>query len=93
MDGGGDALNGGCIRQHSAGKLLDGELVKRLIAVDGLDHPLAKRPDGKRTVPPPACPHNAPDQAILPQAAAFQLRSVFVVHLLLADGARNKQFL
>ena len=46
VEPGGDALGEGRSRQQIARQLVDGELVEGLIAVEGLDHPLAIGPDG-----------------------------------------------
>ena len=45
MEAGGDLLVERRIGQQVAGQLLDGELVERQIAVEGLDHPVAIGPD------------------------------------------------
>ena len=44
MESGGDLLLDGRIGQQVAGNLLDGELVERHIAVEGVDHPVAIAP-------------------------------------------------
>ena len=44
MEGGGDDLVAGGVREQVAGELLDGEGVERLVVVEGLDHPIAVRP-------------------------------------------------
>ena len=45
MEGGGDDLVFGRIRQQVSGQLFDRELVERLVLVEGLDHPVAISPD------------------------------------------------
>ena len=50
MEPGGDLLRRGGVRQHVAGDLLDGELVKGLVRVERLDHPVAVLPDDARVV-------------------------------------------
>ena len=46
IEASGDALGQGGLGQEITGQLIDGELVERLVAVEGLDHPLAVRPNG-----------------------------------------------
>ena len=45
MEGGGDDLVLGRVRQQVSGQLLDRELVEGLVLVEGLDHPVAISPD------------------------------------------------
>ncbi len=45
VEAGGDPLFEGRFRQQVAGELLDGELVEGHVGIEGVDHPVAVRPD------------------------------------------------
>ena len=46
VEGGGDALVEGGVREHVAGELLEGEPIERHVGVVGVDHPVAVAPHG-----------------------------------------------
>ena len=46
----GDPLRARGVRQHVAGELFNGELIKWQVAVNRLDHPITPRPDGARAI-------------------------------------------
>ena len=46
VEPGGDALGQGGLGQQVSGQLVDGEPVEGLVAIEGVDHPLAVGPDG-----------------------------------------------
>ena len=50
MKAGGNALGLRGVGQQVAGDLLDGELIKRQVGIERVDHPIAPRPDGTRAI-------------------------------------------
>ena len=50
VEAGGDLLSQRWLRQEIARELIDGELIERLVAVEGIDDPFAVGPDGTRQV-------------------------------------------
>ena len=50
MKAGGNALGLRGVGQQVTGDLLDGELIKRQIGIERVDHPIAPRPDGARAI-------------------------------------------